>query len=333
MTFGNLNDFVQPMIQQAKVLTVTLNPALDIWAEAERFCPEVKIRCEGARYEPGGGGVNVARVIKEFGGEVAAFVVTGGPTGRWLVEMLSKAGIEVIAEEFEGSTRPSLHVMERSSRQLYRFVLPGIELSDRDMATIEGALLSLISEAQPDYLVVSGSFPPGASPDFLPRIARKCKDLGVRLVADTSGAALVALVGAGAFLVKPDEEELVQLSSALGWQHDTVEARAQALVESGTAEVVVVTLGGEGGLLVSRDQQIRLPALPVTKVSAVGAGDSFVAGLVLALARNSSLDGAFRHGMAAGAAAVATPGSGLALRSDFERLLALAEADGKKPRG
>lgn len=315
------------MSDQSTVLTVTLNPALDIWAEADGFRPGVKIRCHGPRYEPGGGGVNVARVIRELGGRVSAFVVTGGPTGRWIAEMLADVGIEVFAQELEGNTRPSLHIMESSSQQLYRFVLPGMEFSEAGMTTVETALFSLIEEERPAYLVVSGSQPPGTSSRFLPRVADKCREMGVRMVADTSGQALVSLVGAGAYLVKPDEEELMELTSALGWRHESVEESARALVDFRMAEVVVVTLGEQGGLLVSRDEEIRLPALPVKKVSVVGAGDSFVAGLVLALARNKPLESAFRHGMAAGAAAVATPGSGLVLKSDFERLLPLAGPD------
>ncbi len=308
-----------------RILTVTLNPTIDISAAVDRIEPARKLRCDSAYYEPGGGGVNVARVVRELGGEVSAFVVAGGATGRWLSDMLAKA--DVPAHVYDGGdlTRSSFHITERSSGKLFRFVLPGPTLPASQSEDILAALATAIKHVQCGYLVVSGSLPPGMPDDLWRRLADLCRAQQIRLVADTSGAALHALVGAGIHIVKPDRPELENLRSRLGWTGQSIEDTARGLIANGTAEIVVVTLGADGALLVSRQLELRQPAPRVDQRSPVGAGDSFVAALVLALAQDRDLSDAFRLGMAAGAAAVITPGTGLACRADVERLYQMME--------
>jgi 6-phosphofructokinase 2 len=311
---------------QSPIVTLTLNPAIDISAEVNELMPSVKLRCQSACYEPGGGGVNVARVVRELGGQVTAFLATGGETGRWLAGMLLEAGIDVIAQEIAGLTRPSFHVRETSTDDLYRFMLPGPKLSARCAQDIEQALLGVIKELRGGYLVVSGSFPPGMPDHFLPQLARSCSNAGVRLVVDTSGPALVSLVGRGAYLIKPNGEELDELRAALGWPRASSLHTARGLIANGTAEVIVVTLGANGAVLITQDREFEVPALSVPAVSRVGAGDSFLAGVIYALAKGEALDRALQSGMSAGAAAVMTPGTALARRGDYERLLSQLQA-------
>ncbi|MGE0628152.1 MAG: 1-phosphofructokinase family hexose kinase [Hyphomicrobiaceae bacterium] len=305
-----------------RILTVTLNPAVDISARADEIRPGVKVRCSSATFEPGGGGINVARVIAELGGEAAAFLVTGGVTGSWLTELVADAGIRVITHPVDGMTRPSFHVADRSTGELFRFVLPGPEHAPQQTESIIEAIESSIVKLKCGYVVLSGSMPPGIPDDLVRRLASVCRRLGVRLAIDTSGSALLSMTGAGVFLLKPDRQELDELRSSRGWGGLSIEKSAHELLADGTTEIVVVTLGGDGALLVSKQIELRLPALEVEKCSPVGAGDSFVAGMVYTLSKGRPIEEAFRFGMAAGSAAVMTPGTELAKRADVERLYA-----------
>lgn len=306
---------------QARIVTVTLNPAIDISADVEKIKPSIKLRCSGALYEPGGGGVNVARVVRELGGDVTAFIVTGGETGRWLTDMLAGAGIDVLTHETDGMTRPSFHIRETSSDDLYRFMLPGPKLSAGCAEEIARAIGAVIEGMPGGYLVLSGSFPPGIVDGFLPYLASRCRADAVKLVVDTSASSLVSLIGGGAYLIKPNAEELEELRAALGWPPETIVETARRLLASETADVIVVTLGPAGSVLVSHDKVLELPSVDVPAVSRVGAGDSFVGGVVFALATGQALDDALRSGTAAGSAAIMTPGTGLARRADYEQLL------------
>jgi 6-phosphofructokinase 2 len=304
----------------ALIATLTMNPALDITTSVAEVKHTHKLRCAEPRFDPGGGGINVARVVHELGGAVTAIFPRGGASSSVLEQLLRDSGVPITPVDISGVTRESFTVDETSTDLQYRFVLPGPTLGHAERQRVLDTLAGLPEPAA--YVVASGSLPPGCPPDIYRELAERCRTIGARLVIDTSGPALAACEGVGAFLLKPSHSELVALAGRpLPTETDQI-AAAHELLDRGFAEVIVASLGERGALLVTRDVARSFPAIEVPVESAVGAGDSMVAAVVLALSGGGSLIEAVRRGIAAGSAAMLSAGTGLATRADVERLYA-----------
>lgn len=300
------------------VLTVTMNPAVDLSFELGQVIADRKLRCHNLRQEPGGGGINVSRAIRILGGESTSFFFSGGSAGRELDSLLQSFGIDDQPVEVGGETRRNLTALETSSGRQFRFVMPGPEVGEEDCVRLLNKIAA--HRPKPAYLVASGSLPPGAPDDFFARLALLGAELGARVVVDTSGEPLCQAARTGVYLLKPNLPELKQLA---GKDVDSEEAQAEAahrLIESGSVEVVIVSMGGSGALLVTgtESRRIRAPVVPIK--SRVGAGDSMVGAVVFSLARGENLFEAVCRGVAAGAAAVMTPGTELCRKEDADHL-------------
>lgn len=302
------------------IATLTLNPALDLSTSTSNIVPSEKLRCASPRYDPGGGGINVARAIHALGGQAVAVFPAGGPTGQLLADLLQEEGVSSRRVPIVGTTRESVTVDETGTGRQFRFVMPGPSLSQADLAACEGRLRDL--DPRPEYIVASGSLPPDLSPDCYGDIARLAGSLGARMILDTSGAALQVIRRYPVFLVKPNRRELEALvGEALASEGD-VERAAIKIVEQKYAEIVVVSLGAEGALCATKDGLDRYSSIAVGVQSSVGAGDSMIAGIVLSLSRGKSLRESVRYGIAAGTAALLRPGTELCRLEDVESLLA-----------
>jgi 6-phosphofructokinase 2 len=300
------------------IVTLTINPAIDISTSVDRVAPDRKLRCEPPRRDPGGGGINVARVIKRLGGNVTAIYTEGGDTGRLLRRLVDAEGIPSLTIRVQEETRFDFTVVEDDTEQHYRFVLPGPHLTETDWQNCLDALASF--GERPGYVVASGSLAPGAPTDFYARLARVAKEKGAKFVLDTSGPPLVAAFEEGVHLVKPNLRELRELTGAKLKEDAELIDACRKVVQAGRAEIVTVTLGQRGAFLTTADRVLRADAVPVVEVSAVGAGDSFLGALVWRLAAGAPIEEAFRYGIAAGSAALLTPGTELSRREDIERL-------------
>ncbi|HAD16111.1 MAG TPA: 1-phosphofructokinase [Erythrobacter sp.] len=298
------------------IVTLTLNPSIDGSAETDIVRPVHKIRTSDERYDPGGGGINVARVIRELGGPALAMYLAGGATGGVLDDLLDTALIAHRRIPIADHTRISHAVFERSSGEEYRFVPAGPLVMEWEWR----AILEALEDIDCEYLVASGSLPRAVPDDFYETVAALAHRKGIRLVLDTSGSALRAGLVRGVHLVKPSLGELEALVGRRLADSAAQEAAARELIDAGSAEMVALTLGRDGALLVTAQAALRQPALDVVAKSAVGAGGSFVAAMTLALAQGRDEQDAFEYGMAAGAAAVLSPGTGLCRREDVERL-------------
>lgn len=303
-----------------KIATLTLNPAIDKSAAVAQVVAERKLRCDPPSYDPGGGGINVSRAIRKLGGDSLAFYLAGGMAGKMLRELLDQEGLEQQVLELAGPTRENVIILEKSSGQQYRFGMPGPTVQEpewqRCLEEIEVLLPRL------DYLVASGALPPGIPPDFYGRLAGLAQKHDTRLIVDTSGESLNLAVAAGVFLIKPNLREFAELVGEEMVDEVQEERLAREFVASNKSRFVVISLGGAGVLAASPEGVERVPAPVVPLKSKVGAGDSTVAGMVLALARGKSWPEALRFGVAAGSAAVMTPGTELCRREDTERLFA-----------
>jgi 6-phosphofructokinase 2 len=298
------------------IVTLTLNPAIDASCQAEEIRPIRKIRTSEERYDPGGGGVNVARVIRELGGEALAVYFAGGLTGQAFNDMLGAIGLEHRVVPIAGMTRVSHTVYERSSGQEYRFVPEGPALGAKEWQ----AGLAVLETLDADYVVASGSLPKGVPDDFYARIARSARERGIRFVLDTSGEALRQALEIGVHLIKPNLGELEGLLGCALPAPTEQEVAAKQLVDDGRAEIVTVSLGADGALLATKDGCFRLRTPKITPRSAVGAGDSFVAGMTLGLATGRAPKDAFALAVATGTATVLTMGTELCRRADVLRI-------------
>jgi 6-phosphofructokinase 2 len=302
-----------------RVVTVTLNPAVDMSTATEYVVADRKLRCDTRTFDPGGGGINVARVLRELGVPALAIWTRGGLPGQRLEALLDGTGIEHRAIPIEGDTRDHLMVVEGSSGRQFRFNLPGPILTAAELEACVATVADL--DPVPPYLVLSGSLPKGAPEDFYARLARAAP-AGCKVVLDTSDAALARGIEAPLFLVKPNAGELARLAGIeLEGEHHIRDV-ARALIRHGGVEVVITSLGPAGATATTIDEHWHVAAPTVNLRSAVGAGDSMVGGIVAALARGRSLADAIRYGVAAGTAAVKTDGTQLCRRADVERLYA-----------
>lgn len=302
------------------IVTLTMNPALDITTEANVVRPTDKIRCQSARYDPGGGGINVARVALVLGAPVAAIFPAGGASGDLVTRLVHDAGVPLRRIQITDPTRESFTVNERSTGRQYRFVLPGPRLVMADQAKCLDELRSAATDAQ--FVVASGSLPPGVAPDFYQRVSDLCRQAGVRLILDTSGGGLTH-VSSGVSLLKASVRELREcVGRELATEADQL-AAAGELIDRGVAEAVVVSLGAQGALLATAERRQRFSAVPVRAMSGVGAGDAMVAAIVVGMSRAWSLTESVRFGIAAGAAMLLTPGTAACSRGDVERFFGI----------
>ena len=306
--------------QPASILTLTLNPALDMASSVPRMVPDEKLRCSDPQLDPGGGGLNVSRAIHALGGESLALVALGGLTGDRLAELIRREGVMFLGITGPGETRQSLTVNEASTGRQYRFMLPGPVWQEQDQARV---FMLLRAAGKPGgFAVISGSQPPGVPMDFPARLAAAMA--GMRVVVDTSGAALTQAVThpiPDLEVLRMDGEEAEALAGrTLDTRADTADF-AQSLVRRGVARKVIVARGADGSVLADATRRIFAKAPKVKVTSKVGAGDSFVGGYILALARGQSEDAALSQGVAAAAAAVMSAATELCNAADVARLL------------
>ncbi|MDQ3331761.1 MAG: 1-phosphofructokinase family hexose kinase [Planctomycetota bacterium] len=299
------------------VLTLTVNPCIDVSASVARVVPEDKLRCDAPRYDPGGGGINVARVVNVLGGRSLAVWTSGGITGDFLAKLLEAHRVENAAISVSGMTRQNVVIFEKATKLQYRFGMPGTPLSREEQLACGIA----VGDRSRDYrvIVLSGSLPPETPINFYRRLIDRLPT-EARVIVDTSGAALRESIGSGVFLIKPNRRELSQLTGCLIDDEASLSAAACELVRSGATQVVAASLGAEGVIVATADgaRTIRCPDVPIQ--SKVGAGDSMVGGIATALSRGETVWNAVRYGVASGTATVMTPGTDLCRREDVERL-------------
>lgn len=301
-----------------QILTLTINPSVDIVWEVEELYPNRKVRSSSGALYPGGGGINVSRCISLLGGESWALITRGGLTGTLLTELLDEIGVSRRVVKIGAHTRLCAIVYERSTGLEYRVTPPGPELSETDWQ----ACLDLVKEMNVEYVVATGSLARGVPDDFYARVAAVAKERGAKVILDTSGQALQAALQEGVYMVKPSQDELESLLGRKAFTHEQQEELARQIIDEGKAEIVALTLGEDGAVLVWKDGQLRLASPEVEVKSAVGAGDTFVGALTYALSQGRTPQDAFTLAVAAGAAAVMTPGTELCHKEDVDRLYA-----------
>ncbi len=306
----------------SKIITITFSPCIDKSTSVPALIPEKKLKCSAPKLEPGGGGINVARAIRKLGGEATAIFPSGGYTGKYFNALLQQENIPVILIESSNETRENIIVLEEKTNRQYRFGMPGTELKENEWRQC----LKMIGETEGvEFIVASGSVPPGVPPDIFARIAVIAKKKKAKLVVDTSGEALKHAANEGVYLLKPNLGELSSLTGQEKINVSEIEDSARRVIEKGHCEVIVVSMGEDGAILVTKNETHRAVPPSVKRKSTVGAGDSMVAGIVLALSRKKSLKEVVQFGVACGTAATMNPGTELCRPEDAERLMVLIQ--------
>lgn len=300
------------------IITLTMNPTIDSNTRVSHVVNNHKLRCGSPSFEPGGGGLNVSRVIHRLGGASTALYTCGGADGELLKRLLNEENIQHHPIPIQAMTRRNFTVTETASGNQYRFGVPGPELQEAEW---QGCLDKLKAMTTPSaYIVGSGSLPPGVPNDFYTRVAEIAVERGARLILDSSSEALKLALHTGVYLLKPNLCELQEFVEKEITEEEQQEAFARELIDQGYSQYIVLSLGNAGALLVSKTGAERVRSPSVLIKSRIGAGDSMVAGLVFQLAQGKSFAEAGRFGIAAGAAAVMTPGTELCRKEDTARL-------------
>nr|WP_314898374.1 1-phosphofructokinase family hexose kinase [uncultured Flavobacterium sp.] len=298
------------------IVTLTVNPALDKSAHFRGLVPEQKIRCGLPRYDAGGGGINVSKAISRLGGQSYCVFTSGGPIGTMLKELVQKERIEYEAIEIQSWTRESFVAVDDNTNLQYRFSFQGAEITELE----KDKIIQTIQKLKSNYLVISGGLNEGLSSDFYQIFASIAKASNSKLIVDTSGEALKKVIETGVYMIKPNVGELAKLIGAESLEIEEVNEAAKQIIAKGGAEIVVVSLGPQGAVLVTKDSYDFVPAPNVAKKSTVGAGDSMVGGMVWALSQNKNLKEVIRWGVACGSAATMNEGTQLFKFEDAKRL-------------
>lgn len=281
------------------IVTLTPNPSIDRTLETQRLVTGEVNRARSARVDPGGKGVNVSRALHRNGHATLAVLPLGGPDGGTLRRLLAGVGVPTAVVEVEGNTRTNTAIVDADGTTT-KVNEPGPEISAEALDALVAAV-----PASAGWVVLCGSLPAGASPEWLASVVDSAPG---RVVVDTSGAPLAAAVARGPALIKPNREELEELAGRpLGTVGEVIDAARE--VVAGGVGVVVASLGGDGALWIDGESTWLASATVARPLSSVGAGDCLLAGLLSALDEGLGPAEALSRGVAWGAAAVALPGS------------------------
>ncbi len=302
----------------ATIVTVTFSPSIDKSFTTPELVPDKKLRCSVPQLDPGGGGINVARAIRILGGEATAVFPSGGYTGKQFNHLLEEEGVPMLIIESKNETRENIVVMDMSKNLQYRFGMPGTELKEKEWNEI----LRVIDAIEDiGFLVCSGSLPPGVPEDIYAQLSGIAKRKGAKCIVDTTGRPLKLAIEAGLYFIKPNLGELSAFAGREYLSVDDAKEIALGIVSNGHCEVVVVSMGAEGAMLVTKDIQEIYSSPKVERKSTVGAGDCMVAGIIYSLSLNKSLQEAVRYGVACGTAATMNSGTELCRKEDAEALM------------
>ncbi|HEX7693907.1 MAG TPA: 1-phosphofructokinase family hexose kinase [Sphingomonas sp.] len=304
------------------VVTLCLGPALDSTTATDHVEPNRKLRCDIPRHDAGGGGINVARLLHALGKSALAVFPAGGSTGDDFERLVRATDTPYRRVSVAGATRQSFCVNDRAAHVQYRFVLPGTHISPAEQQACLDALA--VEAVGARYLVLSGSIPEGVPTVIIRRIAECARVAGARLIVDTSGVALREALGAGAWLIKPNLEELEDLAGRRLQSDVQIEEAARDLRLSGNADILLVSLAERGALVVTAHGVTRISAFDIVPAGGSGTGDSMIAGLICGLLEGLDVADAVRFGAAAGAAALMAPGTAMADPAQIRFLYASA---------
>jgi tagatose 6-phosphate kinase len=302
------------------ITTVTLNAAIDKTYYLSRFPLGQVSRVQQMFAEPGGKGINVARVIHLLGQPVTATGFLGGSNGGWIRKGLDQQGIHHDFVSVDGESRLCLNMIDESTGESTEVLEPGPTISEKVMDELAETVTRLAGKSE--IVCFSGSLPGGVPNDYYAQLITIVKQAGALAFLDTSGAALHAGIQASPYFVKPNEDEIAQLFGASDVESLSLRQQLNSLNDRGI-EVISVSLGSEGSYTSHAGEgegyRVKAPLLQV--VNTVGCGDAFVAGMAVAVARKLPMEKCLAYATAVGSANALTPKAGYVLPQDVNKLL------------
>ncbi|MGB0347312.1 MAG: 1-phosphofructokinase family hexose kinase [Balneolaceae bacterium] len=289
-----------------RVLTITMNPSVDIGTVTEKVVTDQKTRCSAPDIDPGGGGINVARVLTRLDVHCDALFICGGYTGNLLKQMMAEEEIKAIPIESLDVTRQNIAIIDNSIREQYRFVLPGQVSDVNTWKEVLNRIRSTIHNY--DYVVGSGSLPNGVPSDFYSKIGEITRKAGKLFILDTYGSALFNGLNSGVDYIKPNKEEFAELKKIFKSNSDM--ELFKTLFDKGI-ENIIYTLGKEKTLLINKDGIVEFTPPTIKVRSTIGAGDSFIGGLVAGLINDKTKNQAVGFGISAAASTLQSDGTDL----------------------
>jgi 6-phosphofructokinase 2 len=302
----------------SKIITITFAPSIDKSATVAAMITDKKMRCSTTNSEPGGGGINVARVINRLGGEVTAIFPSGGYTGMFFNHLLENEKIPFVSIQSKNETKENFVILDQETNKEYRFGMPSNALFENEW---NDCLKAIENHLNVDFIIASGSLPEGIPIDIYAQLSKIAKASNAKFIVDTSGEALKNAVDEGVYMLKPNLEELGILLNTKDLKSENIEDSARNLIEKNNVEIVVVSLGANGAILVTKNETHTIKPPKVNVKSTVGAGDSMVAGIVFGLSNNLELKECLQYGIACGTATTMNLGSALCEKTDVDKLL------------
>lgn len=288
------------------IVTVSLNPALDKSLVVDSFGIDSVNRVLGSRMDAGGKSINVAKLISSMGGETVATGIVGGNSGAFIQKQLGDMGIRHDFVISENPTRTNLKIMDRVRRTTTELNEPGAPVTEQLLRQVWQKIESLASCG--DFVVISGANPPGMEDDIVAQWITNLKEQGIKVALDTVGTPLRLGIQAKPNVIKPNLAELSELfGEQLHYLRDVI-AAARQIIQQGV-ETVVVSMGAEGALFVTREKILQCPGIPVPICSTVGSGDAMLGAMLHCMQNGCSLEETARWSLAAGSANVMCDGS------------------------
>lgn len=301
------------------IYTVTLNPALDKTVEIPSLTVDAVNRITSMRTDPGGKGINVSKVIQKLGGASVAAGILGGDTGRAILSALTEMGLTTLFHFVEGETRTNMKIIDPDNHTNTDINEPGVTVSEEILEKLLEELLAKVTKE--DIVVISGSMPKGSPKDTYYTWTKAFREKGAKVILDADGDLLKAGLKASPYLIKPNNHELGALTGrALETPEEIAETAAELMKEYGIGKVVV-SMGGDGAVYVTKDKTIYAEGLKVPVGSTVGAGDSVVAALAVSEEEGKTLEETVGLSTAVGAANVMCSGTQAAEYEVVETLL------------
>lgn len=300
------------------IITLTLNPAVDKTIYLDDFTKGTVNRVQEVRKDAGGKGINVSKVVAKLGGQTTALGFLGGAPGEFISTTISNFNIKQDFVHLEDETRTNMKIVDKFNCEETEINEPGAEVNAQQLEELEDKVIKTATAE--DSVVLTGSLPPGVADDIYADLINKLQAKDIKAFLDASGTALEEGVKASPYLIKPNISELETL---VGQELLTVEdmiAAAEKLQEQGI-EIVVVSRGGEGSLIVSKEGNFKVTPPDVEPNSTIGAGDTLVGALALKLEAGVSLKEALEYATAASANSVTKAGTQLCKANEVEELL------------
>lgn len=304
------------------IQTVTLNPAVDKTVTVDSFSFGELNRIKTIRTDAGGKGINVAKVLQRFSIPVKVLGFQAGHEGRVILEKLREQGISSYLIEAEGETRTNLKVVDERTKQTTELNEAGFSPSEALLEEFVERFESSLSEAS--LVVLGGSLPPGTPVDYYRKLIELANRKGVRTILDADGEALARGIEAVPFALKPNIHELEALFGTTFTTDEQIVSAAQQLIRKGIS-YVMVSMGGEGSILVSEREAIRAKPFPITPLSTVAAGDSMVAAMAYSFVQDKSLEDMARWTSAAGTVTASKSGTEVCTLDEVQDKLELVD--------